>query len=357
MGRFRFLLAVLVALSHCGLDLFGFNPGNVAVISFYILSGYVMTLLVRRHYNAMDKIRYFYIDRAARLFPHYLFYCAIMLALWFTPTIRTAWLAEVTPGKLLLNLLIVPLNFHAPEFLALDRSTLIPQAWSLGLEIIFYALVPFLLLRCGPAMLSLVAAGSFAIYTLAVFGVIDTLNFGYELIPGTLFIFIIGISLAENTRAAHLRIAVCLCATAILAGVVLYSGYGLFDIRPNKEVLLGILLGTASVAALTQCRQSAFDDAIGNVSYGLFLNHTIVISLAQANFAIEQFDLQQALAVVAIGTVAAILSNHLVEKPVIEWRRKIRYRTGAAQRSMDLTWIPAPRPGIFLGLFRRAVAQ
>ncbi len=67
MGAYRLLLAVLVAVSHMGKLFMGFNPGVVAVISFLLISGFVMTSLIERNYKAPEKIGRFYLDRALRL--------------------------------------------------------------------------------------------------------------------------------------------------------------------------------------------------------------------------------------------------------------------------------------------------
>lgn len=48
MGAYRLLLALLVALSHMGVKFWGVNLGVVAVISFFIISGFVMTSLIER---------------------------------------------------------------------------------------------------------------------------------------------------------------------------------------------------------------------------------------------------------------------------------------------------------------------
>ena len=41
-GLYRLILAVLVALSHFNLIIYGFDPGQWAVVCFYILSGFLM---------------------------------------------------------------------------------------------------------------------------------------------------------------------------------------------------------------------------------------------------------------------------------------------------------------------------
>jgi len=51
MGLYRLLLAMMVAISHAGIRPYGYNPGVIAVISFVILSGYVMSFLIERYYK------------------------------------------------------------------------------------------------------------------------------------------------------------------------------------------------------------------------------------------------------------------------------------------------------------------
>lgn len=46
MGTLRYLLAILVLLSHAGVNLSGHHPGVMAVAVFYAISGYVMSALI-----------------------------------------------------------------------------------------------------------------------------------------------------------------------------------------------------------------------------------------------------------------------------------------------------------------------
>src|SRR5665647_1194548 len=82
LGTYRLLLALAVALSHAGFMLGPLNPGVIAVVGFYLVSGYVMTGLLRNHYAAVARVPKFYLDRALRLLPHYLAIAAITLV-WF----------------------------------------------------------------------------------------------------------------------------------------------------------------------------------------------------------------------------------------------------------------------------------
>ena len=80
VGSYRLLLAMLVAISHMGVMFVGFNPGVVAVVSFLIISGFVMTPLIDRSYNVPGKIGLFYLDRLLRLYPQFLLYFVLSCA-------------------------------------------------------------------------------------------------------------------------------------------------------------------------------------------------------------------------------------------------------------------------------------
>jgi peptidoglycan/LPS O-acetylase OafA/YrhL len=343
MGRYRFCLAVLVVLSHCGLNIAGLNPGIIAVISFYILSGFVMTELIRRHYATPSRTLVFYADRIARLFPQFWFYCAITTGLWAAGWIKPDWLADVTATGLVLNYLMMPLDFYMKEFLALNGTMLLPQGWSLGLELMFYAIVPILLHRCNAAGRIAIALLSFAIFALAVSGIINTVNFAYKLLPGTLFIFIVGIALSERTRASKALIGLLYAGCAALFATIATPWDGAYDPMTSKAVLIGILFGTLAVSILRDLTTTDFDELAGNISYGVFLNHYIFIWLIETQWGIDTFNMQLMAGVVMCSILLSVATYTLVERPAIAWRRSIRYRDGGSADNTELRWIPARR--------------
>jgi hypothetical protein len=67
VGYYRLALAVCVLFSHFGLFVGGYDQGQSAVIGFFLLSGYVMTLLLGKHYPKLWQAPGFYVDRLARI--------------------------------------------------------------------------------------------------------------------------------------------------------------------------------------------------------------------------------------------------------------------------------------------------
>lgn len=76
MGLLRFLLAISVVCAHCG-SFFGrisFVGGEIAVQSFFIISGFYMSLVLDRKYDAaanLTNYKLFITNRLLRLYPIY----------------------------------------------------------------------------------------------------------------------------------------------------------------------------------------------------------------------------------------------------------------------------------------------
>ena len=277
LGTLRLLLALSVAASHAKLFLWGLNPGVVAVICFYLISGYVMTGLIQRHYNQPARASAFYVDRAIRLLPQYLFYCGLTLAWHLYSQASTPFLARSPDAfDLLNNLLIVPLNYYM--FNGADHYTLIPPAWSLGAEIQFYVLAPFLLLW--PRRLLVVGSVGLTVYVAALSGGLNSDWFGYRLLPGVLLFFILGACLQHQHQKRQARRALVMTLGVVtVAGfalVVLYFN-GILRTPYNFETLLGVILGLTLLHNLARRSPTHWDGLAGDISYGVFLNHFLIL--------------------------------------------------------------------------------
>lgn len=322
MGSLRFLLAIAVLLSHVGLSIGGLNPGVISVVVFYIISGYVMAALMARHYNTLNRAHHFYLDRLARIYPQYAFYAG-GAALWFfsvgQPTYFLSHLPE--PVDWLNNLLIVPLNYFM--FNGSDKFTLVPPAWSLGVEILFYALAPLLWRYWAIALW--VALCSLAVQALAWHGVLQTDWWGYRLLPGVLWIFSLGMVIhrLQNARAKLVRQLPLLTALFVSVIWAYLSSTGRLLQPYHREVLLGIALGGPLVQWLSLAEHPwpQIDQRLGDLSYGIFLNHFFLIWLLE----LSQPQGVQQWAMLIIGSIAlSALTQRYIEQPVIFWRRRWR---------------------------------
>ncbi|WP_043463681.1 acyltransferase family protein [Azovibrio restrictus] len=332
LGTLRLLLALAVAASHVDYRIFGLNPGVMAVIGFYLISGYVMTGLLQRHYPSGQRAPAFYGDRAVRLLPQYLFY-AFATLLWFlyfgpgqqNPSLLYFLSRQPGLADLFNNLSIIPLNYYM--WLHSDRFTLLPPAWSLGAEIQFYLLAPFILLH----RWRLLALGALAlgVYGLALGGWIHSDWFGYRLLPGVLLFFFLGSLLQQLHQGGRERTAWLLvlgtCLGALLAGWFA-SRHGSLQQPYNQETLLGLLLAFPLLQLLATRRRQTWDELAGDISYGVFLNHFLIYwALFPAGVRLEQLPL-----FLGLSILLAWASQRVVEKPLLRWRQTLRRKAVSA---------------------------
>ena len=315
VGSYRLLLAILVAVSHMGVTFAGLNPGVIAVISFLIISGLVMTALIERHYHALDKVPAFYTDRALRLYPQFLLYMfASCLVIHFLLP-DTPQAAALTAPNIALNLAIIPLGFY---MFGPVGTLLLPPAWSLGLEVCFYLVIPFLIIfKARRTAFAL----SVAVFLIACFGAINTDVYGYRLLPGVLFIFLSGGGLYKaHARglfaAAVTALAAALMFLAIMTGIVPRLPF-------NAEVTAGIALGIPAVFLLSKLKFHPLDNFLGNISYGMFLNHYVVMYLLNAQWP----TLYNVWSMLALSFVLSCLSYYYVERPALKLRHALRANT------------------------------
>lgn len=321
MGLFRFLLAMLVLLSHMGITLKGLNIGVIAVVVFYMLAGKVVFRLWLRMPNdsLAGRCHWFYRDRLLRILPMYAFVICFAIAAWLLGA--ESWFLSSSPSWIdwLNNLLIVPLNYYM--YSGADTFTLLPPAWSLAAELQFYILVPLLLALGGLA--PLVFAATLAVFVLAQLPVLDTDIFGYRLLAGIGFVFLTGgvLELRANGRRSYLLEFMVLGTwLGMLGWSVLLALVPELREPFNQEVALGYTLGLPALLMLARLRLQGSvkraEQLAGVLSYGVFLAHFPVIWLLDLLHA----GLGSSVPLVSLGSVLIALTGHYaMERPL--WAR------------------------------------
>jgi peptidoglycan/LPS O-acetylase OafA/YrhL len=327
LGTFRLILALLVALSHANVRIAGLNPGVMAVVCFYLISGYVMTGLIRAHYAQLDRVPLFYVDRAVRIFPQYLAIGGMTLFWFLTSGHKTDFLRH-PPGwsDIAANLSIIPLNYYM--FNGSDCFTLLPPAWSLGAEVQFYLVIPLLLLL--PLRFVGFALG-LTVYLMAAAGKINSEIYGYRLLPGVLVFFLLGSMLYDRRKAVGKRWL--LTGTIVLGCVVLWLGlsrYGLLGLPYNRETLLGLALGAPLLCWLGSLPQHPLDNRLGDISYGVFLNHFLI----QWEWLGQPQTVAELAQYLAASLVLSAFTQFVIERPALRLRHRLR-------KTADLRRAPA----------------
>lgn len=140
LGTYRYLLALLVTMSHLWSSLAGWS-GVSAVYGFFLISGYLMTSILNHSYgfDRTGMARYA-ANRFLRIFPSYwavlIFSAVVVYAIprdAFLTNFKLSMPQELVdhwlPNIFILGLLDGPLK------------VLVPPAWSLDIELVFYALM------------------------------------------------------------------------------------------------------------------------------------------------------------------------------------------------------------------------
>jgi peptidoglycan/LPS O-acetylase OafA/YrhL len=330
MGYYRLLLSMLVLASHVYYK--GWQYGESAVICFLLISGFVMAKLIDAHYSDSGKTPLFYVDRAARIFPQYLFYCAATLVLMFAVDLHNPWTSACTTGTIAGNLFLYQLydSNGAPIYLC----TLIPPAWSLSLEWAFYLIIPFLINARSKAIFLCVAAYSVSVYIKAYLGIIDTEWFGYRHLSGTLFIFLVGVAFARDGAFWRLYRWGMWTGSLVLL-VFMLANRRLYELHTNFEILFGIVAGIPALSLAIRVRQGRLGELAGDLSYGVFLNHFFLILILNRFTNWTAVDVPLRLIALACASLAlSALTFTFIETPVMRWRRRLRSeresRVGAA---------------------------
>ncbi|MFO1540450.1 MAG: acyltransferase family protein [Chloroflexota bacterium] len=334
MGSLRLGLALLVVVFH--LELLGTGPlanaGTAAVQIFFLLSGFTIALLLAGR-DAGGPLRLFYAQRLLRLLPVFLAAQAFWVLVGHERLL--AYTAQLPPQSLLYYVLsnvtmlgaditrAICFPTHLGACMLPTEATLDPPAWSLGPEIAFYLVAPFLVRRPQGALL-LTIAGAVVLHLTALADQPaaaipfiapwkdSALRYGFY--GASLVFFGLG-ALAWHVVRGGYR------PRPVVAGALVLLVLPIPTFLPGW-LALAITVAIPALAART--RASAVDRFAGALSYPVYLVHFPVM-YALGPWSEERTGISGVLpapAWIVLGTLAASVVLHLVlEVPVERFRR------------------------------------
>lgn len=345
MGLLRLALAFAVLLGHLPLAQFQFINAAFAVQGFYVVSGFYMALVLDGKYS---NVGLFYSNRLLRLFPTYLVMMAIAaIALWGFNASATAspqvfaqafshpataitmvfenvfivgqdllfWFTVGPDGALAFN----PAGALPNETTTLGwQALLVPQAWSLSMELMFYALAPWLA-RLSWRWLAVIALVSIGVRFAGQLLPVSYPLWGGRFFPPVLFLFVFGM-LAHRALPSISRLPKAfgwIANAAILAMVVALPLSGLSLSIQRWIVYVGIAF--AAPFLFNAFKTFALDRWIGDLSYPMYLCHLVVIGVVLTFWADQPWALWAAIGGALAMSVALLV---LVDHPVDRWRQR-----------------------------------
>ena len=358
MGFLRVILALSVVLDHSGgIFRYQITGGVIAVQLFFVISGFYMAMVLSEKYHPVLDKKEFWVNRGLRIFVTYLSALVLVLLLeggafhFAQSGLFSQWamyggfLTEMQKILMGLSSLTifgqdvwlyfgiggdsVLLNMQGPPDIRLVYLLPMPQAWSVALELVFYALVPFLI-RFSTRALVLMALSAFVLRCLAGAYGYGSDPWSYRFFPFELTLFLMGIisyrlsdfskKLFHTPRLVG-GVFICLCFMAhpLLVGT---RALGIDDIFPRFFVYVIAMFVLPVLFFVT--KKSKIDNFVAEFSYPIYLVHFSVIHFVDAVLSSQQ-AVHQAVRVGLVVSVTLIASYILmiaVERPIDKFRRK-----------------------------------
>lgn len=331
-GTWRALLAIAVLADHTIYAARGI--GAVAVFGFFVLSGFLMTLLVCGPYKGARGA--FFANRVLRLYPSYLATFAATIILVSRFPVMITWL----PIDLADHWSVARQALYYVRF---DDTRIVPAAFAVTNEIFCYLLIGFGISRTLPRSLIWVA-GSIAVTGYIALTSEATLFTLYFPFVGALIPFALGATLFHlqphiprfRTLASLLLFALCgltIIASAVWAAALI--SHDRYDIMGSLYVSLIPFCGMILILyRIKRTRLAPIDNIIGLMSYPIYLVQFVANALVMFAWPGITARIGEFLPALAVTLALAALMSRTIDAPINAIRDGIRNRRP----------IPLPQP-------------
>lgn len=333
----RAFSVIPVILFHAGFELF--SGGFVGVDVFFVISGYLITIILLEdiendHFSIVD----FYERRARRILPALVFVLLLVAVIswaFLTPLAMRSVYQQLVSNAFFLSNIHYTLTWGYFESWKLPPVFL--NTWSLAVEEQFYLIIPFLIfclrkkVKLKVLVLSVLALSSlvWASYAQSLYPVAT-----YYLLPSRLWELTFGVLLAYLVK--YNPIGVCRWRVGFLklkGDVFLFLFLSLFYFFYSKEIpypsfwtlpvvmaaTLIILLvdGSSSVGRILSARVFVY---IGKLSYPLYLLHFPLIVLSKELFVPYLSETKASILAVFLTLALSVFVFHVIES---KFRKRI----------------------------------
>lgn len=357
MGILRTILALAVVVYHSN-KIFGLRMcgGQVAVESFYMVSGFYMALILNEKYVGAGSYKKFILSRFYRIFPVYWIILILALALsivGYAAFDHPYYLARYIGNYQCLSGLtifyfvlenIIVLGQDVLYFLRLDefcqpiltynvlsykhtgyQYLLVPQAWTISIEFLFYLVAPFLVTKQLKWQLLIVGVGLTCKYYFAIAHYLCFDPWTYRFFPFELAYFMAGsIAYRFYKYIQYKQIPNSIGHTLliiIVAGIFMYEEIHMREGLKNSLYYIFILSSLPFI--FLSFKNNKTDRYIGELSFSLYISHHIMVSVFHSYFfAHPSYLYLYGYTVVLSSLMLAFLLQTIIIKRVEAYRQK-----------------------------------
>lgn len=344
MGIIRLLLSLAVVGAHCNSNqLLKLVGGETAVQIFYIISGFYMSMIIST-YETKGK---FWISRYLRLYPLYII-CALMsltlvhginsyaenlsklpisATFFLILTNATIFLQDIAMFLGVKHGELTFVSFYGDSTPPLFKLLLLPQGWSLGIELTFYTLAPFILKKSTRFIILLIVASELVRIILIGKG-FSFDPWTYRFFPSELSIFLIG-SLAykyynsyqesgNNEFVSEVGIAF------ILLFIISFPFIPLHYQVKKIILIISFALLIGKIFHLT--KNSSIDNFIGMLSYPVYVSHLLTIQyfIPKLGIPVPNGSIMTTAITYFFTIVFSFFLYYTVERPVDLFRHRFK---------------------------------
>ena len=359
MGTLRTILAIAVIVYH-SFTIFGLRlcGGQIAVESFYMISGFYMALILNEKYVGVGSYRKFILSRFYRIFPVYwvVLIAALVLSLigyyWFNNAFYLSrfisnkeCLSLTTIGYFIFENLII-IGQDILYFLRLDewcnpkltyfvlsykhtgyQYLLVPQAWSISLELLFYSIAPFMVRKkiAWQLAIIIIAMGFKIMYALQFNLSLDP--WSYRFFPFEIGFFMLGSIAYQMYQYFKSKPVPPYIGYVLLTSCI--TGVFIINLIPEptnfKNLIFYTLIFCSIPFIFLALKDNAIDRYIGELSFSIYISHHLIVSVFRSFFYHHfHWISYYGYAVVLASLLLAIIFQKLIIKP-LELRRIKRF--------------------------------
>ena len=360
MGILRVLLALFVVLDHFrSFSIFNFPGGVFAVKVFFIISGFYMTMILDKKYVGKGSYKLFITNRFLRLYPIYWVVLGLTVIVSFISCFTLNDCLRLTQYVVYNDIMnfstLTFLGFtnlflfgqDVVMFLGMNSTTgsmffsndfnltnpqfhtflFVPQAWTIGMELLFYIVAPFIVRRETKIILLVIAVSLLLRIFIYYYLGWNHDPWSYRFFPHELALFLLGaISFRYYQYIIKRPVKIELRAIIILLYFIFLLFYeyipGTGTLLSNIKILAFYCFTGFAIPYIFQLtKKSKLDNRIGDLSYPIYIVHMFIIYITTLLLTRFEWQISRGFLVITATIVVSYLLVRFVADPVEKIRQ------------------------------------